>query len=280
MNILRVFPHKTSITPDDNMVRIGTQTMSLPQHDEVHISCTFTWDMDYCEYLQEQYQAITDKPVLLGGPAYNSPCDAHIPGLYTKQGVIFTSRGCNNNCPWCFVPEREGKLKELPVFPGNIINDNNFLQCSQKHQQSVFDMLRKQKQICFKGGLQPDLITVEFADTVRALKISELWLACDIDEDLIKFKKACAILIRAGFSRNHIRCYALIGDDMDKNEARLQEIWNSGAMPFAQLYQPPEREKKEYSMHWKEFARMWSRPAAIRAHMTKGTRLEDYRRIT
>lgn len=65
--ILRVFPHDNSYIPHDNMVRIGAQTLSLPPHDEIHISCTFTWDMDYCEYLRDQYQAITDKPVLLGG---------------------------------------------------------------------------------------------------------------------------------------------------------------------------------------------------------------------
>ena len=33
---------------------------------------------------------------------------------------------CNNNCPWCIVPKIEGKLKELPIVPGNIIQDNNF----------------------------------------------------------------------------------------------------------------------------------------------------------
>ncbi len=70
--ILRVFPSRNSYTPDDDMVIIGEPPFSIfiPEHKEVHISCTFTWDKKYCEHLQQQWQAVTNKPVLLGGPAY------------------------------------------------------------------------------------------------------------------------------------------------------------------------------------------------------------------
>jgi hypothetical protein len=117
------------------------------------------------------------------------------------------------------------------------------------------------------------LIDNHFIDAITSLRISELWLACDTDEALPGFKRAADRLTKAGFNRNKIYCYALIGDDMEKNEARLREIYHAGAMPFAQLYRDFSNKKTEYSRNWEQFARMWSRPAATKAHMKQGTEL-------
>lgn len=277
MKIIRVFPRRTSYTPDDDMVFIGYPPgLLIPPHDEVHISCVFTWDMAYCEDLKRQWEMYTDKPVKLGGPAYGSPATDFVPGMYLKSNIICTSRGCNNKCPWCLVPEREGELRELPVYEGNVIQDNNFLQTSRDHKDEVFAMLKRQKGICFKGGLQNNLIDDHFVENVQGLRISELWLACDTDAALPGLAIAVEKLTKAGFTREHIKCYALIGTYMDLNEQRLQAIYAAGAMPFAQLYQPAQDEKLVYDVAWRKFHRMWSRPAAIRAHVERGTSMWDY----
>ena len=279
--ILRVFPKKTSYTPIDKLTYYPNGIFQAPMFElfpefgEIHISCSFTWDKAFCRKLQEEWQVFTDKPVKLGGPAFGSVAEDFTPGLYLKPNIIFTSRGCNNNCPWCIVPRIEGKLKDLPIVPGNIIQDNNFLQTSRRHKEKVFEMLRTQKNICFKGGLQANLIDDHFVDNVTSLKISELWLACDTDASMSGFKKGCEKLQKAGFSREKIKCYALIGDDMDKNEARLQEIYHAGAMPFAQLFREFTEQKTEYPREWKQFARQWQRPAAIKGHMEKNTDFRD-----
>lgn len=268
-NILRVFPKRTSYTPEDNMVRIGMPDMfPLPEHDEIHISCTFSWDRKFCEELAYQWEYKTNKPVIIGGVAYNDPVEGFVPGLYVKPNIIFTTRGCNNNCPWCIVPKQEGKLKEMPIYPGNIIQDNNFLQASRQHKDKVFEMLRHQKGICFKGGLEPNLIDDHFIDNITSLKIKELWLACDTEGSIPAFKKACEKLTKAGFNRNKILCYALsYGKDMEKDEERCREIFNAGALPFMQLYRDFSDTKTEYSTEWNRFQRLWSRPALIKAHM-------------
>lgn len=278
MRIIRVFPRRTSYTPEDAYVFIGQPPFPalIPEHDEVHVSCTFTWDKRYCEELAFQWEAATNKPVKLGGPAFGSPAEGFVPGLYIKPNIVFTTRGCNNNCPWCIVPKLEGKLKELPIYPGNWIQDNNFLQADRAHKDKVFDMLRGQKAICFKGGLEADMIDDHFVNAVTSLRIKELWLACDTDANLPAFRKACKKLRKAGFSREKIKCYALsYGRDMEADEARCRQIYEAGAMPFMQLYRDFSNSKTEYSKEWNAFARQWQRPAAIRAHMEKGT---DFRR--
>lgn len=47
-------------------------------------------------------------------------------------------------------------------------------------------------------------------------------------------------------------------------------------MPFMQLYRDFSENKTEYSAEWNKFQRMWSRPAATKAHMEKGTNYDDF----
>lgn len=287
--ILRVFPRKTTYSPTDEMAFFGAPPLPyfIPEHDEVHVSCTFTWDKAECEWLAYQWEGATNKPVKLGGPALGSAAEDFKQGLYIKSNIIFTSRGCNNHCPWCCVPGLEGKLKELPICQGNWIQDNNFMQTSRRHKGKVFEMLKTQKQICFKGGLEADLIDDWFVDCLNCLyytrgskkisRISEIWLACDTDARINDFKRACAKLQKAGFTRDKIKCYVLsYGKDMDKDETRARTVYEAGAMPFMQLYRDFTDTKTVYSVAWNRFARMWQRPAAIKAHMEKGTSFDDF----
>lgn len=285
MRILRVFPKQTSYTPIDKlayypngMIQAPMWTL-FPEFEEIHISCSFTWDKDFCRKLQEEWQAFTDKFVKLGGPAFGSAAEDFTPGLYLKPNIIFTSRGCNNNCPWCIVPKIEGKLKELPIMPGNIIQDNNFLQTSKEHQDKVFDMLQGQRRICFKGGLQADLIDEHFIRNVSKIKnhIKELWLACDTPRSIKAFTRACEKLRDAGFNRSKIKCYVLIDGNIEENEQRLQAVYDAGAMPFAQLYREYDEKKTIYSKEIEKFARSWQRPPSIKAHMEKGTDFRNFR---
>lgn len=162
------------------------------------------------------------------------------------------------------MPKREGKLREIANFAaGNIIQDNNFLACSKEHKSKVYEMLKGQKEISFRGGLEPALLSDWDIEQMQGLRISDLWLACDTKNRIDQFKKTCERLHKAGFSQNKIRCYVLIGDDMEENEARLKTVYQAGALPFAQLFQPPQR--IEYSKEWKDFARFWSRPAIYKS---------------
>lgn len=269
-NILRVFPYRTSYTPHDPLAFVGFPPDKgfIPEHSEVHVSCTFTWDKELCEEIAYQWDGKTNKPVMLGGPAHESPVDGFVPGLYVAKNIIFTTRGCNNNCPWCCVPKREGKLTEQTIYSGNIIQDNNFLQASRQHKDKVFEMLKTQNMAVFKGGLETDLIDDHFISSCQRLKtLPELWLACDTDAALSRLKRACNKLHKAGWKQDKIRCYALIGDDMEKNESRLREIFYAGALPSAQLFREFANVKTPYSHEWNNFERTWQRPAAMKAHM-------------
>lgn len=263
MKVIRVFPRKTKMTPTDDHAFIGDPPLLRPQADEVHISCTFTRDQAESKRLADawgQYYPV----VKLGGMENHQ--GNFIPGLYVKQGVTFTSYGCNNHCPFCDVHDREGRIRENPIMAGNIVQDNNLLQCNQAHIQKVFDMLKGQPSVQLVGGLDTTRLTDDVAESIKSLHLSQLFLAADTKESVRPLEWA---IKRLGLPRDKVRCYALIAFDGESYSdclERLQTIWELGAMPFAQLYQPPTG-KIIYNQEWKTLARMWSRPALMKYFM-------------
>ena len=205
--------------------------------------------------------------VQIGGPAYGDRGSEFVPGRFISEGVTITSRGCIRSCPWCFVPKREGKLRELFIKDGWIIQDNNILACGRNHIRSVFDMLKRiNKPAIFKGGLDARLLKQWHVDLFDSIKIGELWFACDSAKDIKTLTKIALPL--AHISQNKKRCYTMIGFDGEclyDAEARLQTVYELGFMPFSQLYQTDK--KKIYPKKWRNLSRVWSRPAAYKSHM-------------
>ena len=263
MMIARVFPNKTSMCPVDQDAYFGLPQLFMPRYDEIHISVTFTWDIPKAYQLVKEWNNYGR--VKVGGVALDGESKKpFIPGIYLKKGITITSRGCPNNCSFCLI---KNPLIEFDEFPeGNIIQDNNILACSNHHLSLVFKMLRNQKAIEFKGGLEKYRITPKIAEELRSLSVKTMWLACDPPYDINSLKNAVTILRKVGFTINHIYCYVLIGKDINKETHILNEILKCGCMPFAQLLKDKD-DSIIYSKKWKRFQREWSRPAIIRSKL-------------
>jgi len=272
MKIARVFPRRTTMTPTDKDAYIGLPTLFMPYYDEAHISVTFTWDMKRAEELMKEWAPYA-KRTMLGGPAMNSKGMEFVAGKYLKNGITITSRGCPNNCPFCFVPKREGQIRELPIVSGNIVQDNNLLACSKSHLRKVFAMLRKERQVDFPGGLEAGRITDAIVDDLRTLRIRQLWLAYDVPEQEKSLVRAVQRL-KKYFKRDKLRCYVLIGykgDTIEAAEGRLRRAFEIGTLPFAMRYRTPDSKWQGTYLFkeraWNLLARQWTRPAIIKSRM-------------
>lgn len=271
MKILRVFIRRTSQTPVDDYVRIGMPDLFRPKDiDEVHISTIFTWDIKKALVLQKNYKQYYSK-VFVGGPAFadRSYDPKFISGKYIKKGITITTRGCNFKCPFCLVDKKEGRFREINIEPGNIIQDNNILLANKDHLNKVFQMLRTQKGIRFVGGLDKRLLEDWHIEELKSLHIKELWLAFDSWDNKNEFIKVIDKLKKGGFNNRHkIRCYVLAGfnEPIQKSKDRLKFVYDCGAMPYIQVYQPISNKKRlsgEISREDNLFVRQWSRPAII-----------------
>jgi len=265
MRIARVFPRRTNATPDDLLAFTTPPPKVLPDVDEVHISVTFTYDMEKAERLAEAWHK-TGLPVKLGGPAFNIPGNDFIPGLYLRSGYVLTSRGCPNSCWFCAVPKREGNLRELPIIDGYNILDDNFLACSENHIRAVFAMLKKQSEKpVFTGGLEARLLKPWHVELLREAGTRRMYFAYDTADDYEPLINAGKFLRDGGITKasHTVKCYVLIGyhgDTFDKAEKRLREAWAAGFFPFAMLYRD---DQGEVLPEWRQFQRLWARPQIV-----------------
>ena len=255
MRKIRVFPRKTSATPDDDMVRFDTPTF-FDEADEVDVSVAFTWDIPVAERLAEAWMSVTDR-VRVGGVAYGDRGDEFTPGLYLKHGHVITSRGCPNKCWFCDVHKREGGIRELKIHDGYILQDSNILATSIEHQVAVFEMLERQKERPrFNGGLEAALLTEWHCEWLKRLKPKTMWFAYDTPNDYEPLVLAGRMLAEYGvISCDNAKCYVLIGykgDTIDKAEIRLNQTIDAGFMPQAMLYNRLD------DKNWRRFQREWA----------------------
>lgn len=266
MKIARVFPRRTSATPDDDLAFIGDPPLFLPRVDEVHVSCAFTWDLAESQRLAKAW-TVQGYRVRLGGPAFASPVEGFEPGLYVKRGMTITSRGCIRRCPFCFVPEREGPLRLLQIRDGWDILDNNLLACPQHHIEAVLDMLETQpKPARFTGGIDARLCSPWFAKRLGQMRVQILYTAYDHPNQKPHVEQAINTLRDAGLTQRQVGCYVLVGydgDSLECAEERLEFVFKAGGLPFAMFFRPMEDKRFRVPSEWRKFVRQWSRPAAI-----------------
>lgn len=261
--IVRVFPRRTRATPDDAMAYVGLPSM-FAEADEVHISVTFTWDLPEAERLEKEWRHVA--PVKIGGPATGMRGEEFVPGRYLKRGYVITSRGCPNNCWFCSVPKREGKLRELPITEGWNVLDDNLLACSDIHIELVLAMLGVQgHRVEFTGGLEAKRLKEWHAAWLRTMNPKQIFFAYDTPDDYEPLIEARRILRSVGFSEgtHSLRAYVLIGypkDTIRKAEYRLHKTMAAGYFPMAMLY----RDKTgSTDREWRRFQRLWARPAIV-----------------
>jgi hypothetical protein len=261
--MIRVFPRQTKATPTDGDCCFGPPPFWMDSED-VHISVAFTWDKPRAEWLADQWHGCGK--VLLGGPAYNEPGGAFVPGRYLRPGYVITSRGCPNHCWFCSVWRRESEgVKELPITGGWNVLDDNLLACSEAHIRAVFAMLARQRQrVEFTGGLHAARLAPWHVDLLAGLpRRPVIFLAYDEDRDLEPLCVACRMLIEAGWYRQRLRSYVLCGyprDTFADAEARMLRVRECGADPMAMVYRGKDGVEAE---GWHAWARQWVRPACM-----------------
>jgi hypothetical protein len=264
MKIIRVFPRKTSATPDDENVRVNCIPGMFDEADEIHISVAFEWDLPRAEELRNDWKHVA--PVKMGGPATGDPSGDFVAGRYVKRGYTITSRGCPNRCWFCSVPKREGGIRELPIVPGNNVLDDNLLACSETHIMKVFDMLRAQhgpKE--FTGGLEAARLKEWHVRELETIRPKQMFFAYDTPDDLEHLRRASSLLWHSSLAKSSFRCYVLVGEPSDsplEATERLNICVELGFVPMAMLWR---NAKNETTPEWRKFQKIWARPAIINA---------------
>jgi hypothetical protein len=160
--------------------------------------------------------------------------------------------------------KREPYTKQLPIRNGWIVQDDNLLACGDHHIKSVFAMLARQSHRAeFSGGLEARLLKPWHVELLAWLRPAQMFFAYDEPADYEPLVFASRMLRQAGFTRQQMRCYVLIGgprDTQEKAEKRLRQTIALGFFPQSMLYHDNEGKTQK---GWTGFMRNWARPAII-----------------
>ncbi len=281
--IARIFIRKTQYTPEDDLVFFGPPGLLIPKIDEVHVSCLFTWDKPRAEYLAKMWKRIA--PVKIGGPAYLSmdTNNEFIPGRYIKkEEYTFTSRGCSNKCPFCFVPKMEGDIREIKnIHAAPYLMDNNILACSDKHIEKVFNMLLTQKNIKLQGGIDVRLLKKWHVEYISKMKLNNIAIAFDSPNLELKVKRSLKLLLQGNIPYGKIHCFVLGGffknDTPEKAEQRCRFVLEHGATPNAMYYRNTLDGNPKKPKEWSDWSLRWQWQRGIYA-MAKRENLKTYKK--
>ena len=174
--------------------------------------------------------------------------------------IIFSSRGCNNNCGFCPVPILEGKINSTkesikhliwPEYTRIIFWDNNFLQSPGR--DSILDELEDiGLKVDFNQGLDSHLITEKIAERLANLNLDsgksgiKIRLAYDQNHQGPSVKRAIERLNSVGIRGRKIMVYTLFNYEETPEEffARVKEILHWGVGCYPMRYEPVDILKK------------------------------------
>lgn len=155
-----------------------------------------------------------------------------------KQSYLWFSRGCVRNCPWCVVPEKEGRIH--PVVPRNLnpngryitVCDNNFF--ANPMWRKAINWLVQCGQPVDMQGIDIRLITDEQCRALTKLRhFKQIKFAWDNPKD--------DVAVLAGIKRllqfvptYKCMCYVLIGFNSEEWEdlGRVRMLSERGIDPF------------------------------------------------
>lgn len=230
--------------------------------DRVYMSKVFTFSSDY------EFHVDSDE-IIRGGTGYDikSVLPQEIEdstlmdySIYPQYlfSVVYFSRGCIRDCPFCLVREKEGYIK--PVTPVDLnpngkwieVLDNNFFANPNWHE--AVEWIIRSKQKVKLHGVDIRIMNEEQAAALKMMKhYRQPHIAWDLPKlDLQPQLETFARHIRS----SSITCYVLIGfnSTIEQDLHRVRVLKKMRYTPFVQAYRDFEN-KRQRTWYEVNFAR-------------------------
>lgn len=247
---------------------------SRKKYEKIYASAIFQKSQQECQYLQEYY----GDQIEIGGTGWDIvkrlPSEIErmkpdydlytadiiypkISGIMTREhkkrkaqqivdaGMGFTSRGCIRNCPFCFVPKKEGKFRQESEIKDLLNPRSNILILHDNNLTADPYCIEKLNEIRDRGlivdinqGCDVRLMTPEIAKALSEVKhlrsIHYAW-------DLMKFEKQVleGIKIISQFIPTHQHmCFCLVGFNttFEEDMYRVKKLEYLGVRPYIMRY--------------------------------------------
>jgi hypothetical protein len=152
--------------------------------------------------------------------------------------VGFLTRGCIRSCPWCVVPQKEGKIRSYSAWQDVVredsvkllLMDNNIISCEHGIRQ-LAELSTTHYKIDCNQGLDCRLITPEIAKILSAIKwIKFVRFSCDTVEQIKYVKKAVNLLHSYGVAKHRFFVYTMVTADIQRSAEIVDELKKIGCI--------------------------------------------------
>jgi len=168
------------------------------------------------------------------------------PELTKDTAYGFLTRGCPNNCPFCIVSKKEGrishKVADLSEFwrgQKNIeLLDANLLACKDKNDL-LYQLIDSKARVDFKQGLDARFITEETAELLAKVKIKVIHFAFDLIKNEKQILKGLKIWGDVSpISRREQTVYILTNYNttFEEDYYRVKKVRELGFNPDVRIY--------------------------------------------
>ncbi len=166
--------------------------------------------------------------------------------------IIWFSRGCIRNCPFCIVRKKEGNIhsvKHKNLNPNGKyikITDNNFF-ANPKWREAMKELIEWNQPVEFQCGLDVRIFNKEQGESLKKLRIYKmLHIAWDNPKEKLipKIKELC------GYIKPYkIMCYVLVGywSSPEEDLYRVEELRKLGVNPFVMPFNKKDRYQMDFS---------------------------------
>lgn len=256
--------------------------------DRIYMSKVFAFTSDY------QYYVDADE-VIKGGTGYfypggGEPLPEEIEHIYPDYSLYpkeckntafgFMSRGCQRNCEFCIVGEKEGlqsrKVADLSEFwrgqKNIVLLDPNTIAC-REWKDILHQLIDSGAWVDFSQGVDIRLMTREKAEKIKQIKIKNIHFAWDRYEDKdIIIPKLKMFKDITNWDKRKMTVYVLVNFDTDIEQdlERIYTLRDLGYWPYIMIY------NKQYTKT-SDTVRRIQRWVNMRAVFEKIPRFEDYR---
>ena len=197
-----------------------------------------------------------------GGTGYRDiPMDKTLPpeidGTFPDYSIYpecdyaigYLTRGCHNNCRWCVVPKKEGKIRpyrgwEELVRPDTdklVLMDNNILACEYGLSQ-LESLIGSGYQIDLNQGMDARLVNERVANILSRIRwMRYIRFSCDQKSQIAPVKRTIELLGSHGVKPYKIFIYLLVTEDLEDAAERVEAL---KGYPGINLYAQAERNER------------------------------------
>lgn len=257
-------------------------------YEKIYASSIFTRSKDKCEKLIDKYE---DK-IEIGGTGWDIKKElpseiektkpdydlysveeiaGRMKGIGTKEkklkkateivnaGMGFTSRGCVRNCGFCFVPNKEGKFRDVAEI-GDLINlrsnvlilhDNN-LTADPYCVDKLKEIKERKLIVDINQGCDVRLMTDEKAYWMGQVKhLRSLHYAWDLMEHENKVMEGIETLTKYVKRYKHM-CFMLVGfnTSFEEDMYRFRKLTEMKIDPFVMVYNQKQDARLKHFARW------------------------------